>query len=330
MRRAHSIRVVACVLAVATTAGAQAPPSSPPSTASPRAAAGQPPAPLGKSLTGPAKEAYEAARLLAVNNDFAGAVTKFTQAYQIARDPRLLFDMAVCEKNLRHYARTQALLTQYLDDGDALLTPENRAAANGALDVIKGLVGAVRVTANEAGATVLLDGETIGTTPLAAAKPIDLGKHALTVRKEGFVAVDKAFETAGGAETSIDVTLKPEVHIAKLVVMVESAATVIVDGAVAGAGRYDGQLPPGPHEVRVTESGKIAYHTTIDLRDGETRTVQVTLENERRSIVPWVIGGAVVAVGAAVGGYFLFKPSDTTTPPPPGKLGSVSFASFVR
>jgi hypothetical protein len=115
------------------------------------------------------------------------------------------------------------------------------------------------------------------------------------------------------------------------VVTSDEEATVIVDSAVVGQGRFEGRLAPGAHEVRVTESGKTPYQSKVELRDGEMRTMQVTLESERQGpIWPWVVGGAVVAAGAAVGGYFVFRPQDRTEPVPPGTLGSVQFQAWRR
>jgi hypothetical protein len=70
--------------------------------------------------------------------------------------------------------------------------------------------------------------------------------------------------------------------------------------------------------VNVTESGKLPYKAQVDLRDGETRSLEVTLENERTGspVWPWIVGGVAVAAGAAIGGYFLLQPQDTTTPVP--------------
>jgi hypothetical protein len=87
----------------------------------------------------------------------------------------------------------------------------------------------------------------------------------------------------------------------------------------------------GPHEVEVTAPGKTAYKAGVDLHDRETRTLQVTLRPEGRGAVwPWVVGGAALAAGAAVGAYFLFKPSDQVAAPPTGDLGSIHLARVGR
>ena len=317
------LRSCPAVLAVAIVVAFAAPPASAQSTPSHGAS-------LSDALKGPAKDAYESGRLLAANHDFEGALTKFEQAYSLSNDPRLLYNMAICNKELRHYARMQSLLQKYSRE-EANLSPENRTAVDQALAAIKPLVANVQVTVNEAGAAVSVDGEAVGTTPLRDPLALDLGKHTLTVKKAGFETSEQTIATPGGGATSVAVTLAAQKHVAQLVVTAEEGATVFVDDKAAAQGRFEGPLEPGSHHVRVTEPGKVPYASDVDLRDGETRTVEVSLEsNEHHAplIWPWIVGGVVVAAGAAVGGYFLFKPSDTTGPAPSGKLGQVSFATF--
>ena len=83
--------------------------------------------------------------------------------------------------------------------------------------------------------------------------------------------------------------------------------------------------------MRVTEDGKIPYVAQVDLHAGETRTMQVSPTSEKKGmpVWPWVVGGVVVAAGAAVGGYFLFRPQDQTTPVPSGGAQSQGFVQFM-
>jgi hypothetical protein len=114
-------------------------------------------------------------------------------------------------------------------------------------------------------------------------------------------------------------------------VATDDAATVTVDGKIAGTGRYQARVASGRHSVHVTEPGRKPFDSDVDLRDGETRTLEVSLLEEKHGAIwPWIVGGVVVAGAAVVGGYFLFKPSDTTVPPPQGALGGVQFSSFGR
>jgi hypothetical protein len=309
-------RILLTILLVTPGALAQAP------TLAGNAAA---PAPLVESLHGGAKQAYEAARLLATNHDFAGALAEFGQAYTASNDPRLLFNMAICEKELHRYARMKSTLERFLREGGAAMTPETRATVDEALSAIRPLVASVQLTVSEAGATVSVDGDAVGTTPLAAPIMVELGKHQLSVKKAGFVTLEPTIETPGGSEAVLSLSMVADRHVAQLVVSAEPESTIVVDGKTASQGRFDGSVASGTHTITVTAPGKHTYKADLDLRDGETRSLQVTLEADGHasSVWPWIVGGAIVAAGAAAGGYFLFKPQDQTTPLPQGKLATV-------
>jgi hypothetical protein len=281
--------------------------------------------PLSESLSGPAKDAYKAAGILRNNQDPGGALTKYRQAYELSSDPRLLFDMAVCERDLRAYARMQDLLLRYEREAGPDMPPAQKAEIDAALAAIRLLVGTVRLAVSEAGAAVGVDGEPAGSTPLANPLVVDLGKHTLSVSKAGFDPAVRTIEIAGGNEIGVTIRLVATVHAARLLVVADADATVMVDRQVVARGRFDGAMPPGHHDVQVTAPGKKPYGASIDLHDGEARTLLVTLENLPRGVGlwPWIAGGAVLAGGAVVGGYFLLKPHDEPAPPPQGTLPPV-------
>jgi hypothetical protein len=274
---------------------------------------------LQESLSGAARDAYEAATVLFNNRDAARALAKYREAYELSKDSRLLFNMAVCERDLRAYAKMQELLVTYERDAGEGLLPEQKAQIEAALAAIRNLVGTVTLAVRESGATVLLDGEPVGTTPLANGLLVDLGQHKLVLSKEGFETDERSIEIAGGSEATLAIALTPRVLPARLSVSAGRDATVVVDGKDVASERFDGQLPPGTHNIRVTAPGKVTYRNEVSLRDGETQSLQVTLRDEPRGALwPWVIGGAVVAAGGAVAGYFLLRsPTDQRAPLPP-------------
>jgi hypothetical protein len=290
-------------------------------------AAGPVQVPLAQKLVGEAKEAFDSAQILSNNGDFAGALAKYQQAYDLSKDPRLLFNMAICARSQHAWARMQTLLRQYEHEAGRALSTEDRSEVDSALAAIRNLVGTVTLAVAVPGAVVTIDGDQVGVTPLAAPIVLDLGKHTLAVSKPGFDTATQTVVIAGGSETNVAVALVAQRHISQLRVRSDEHAKVSLDGAIVGEGSFEGPVGPGAHQLEVTEDGKVTYKTDLDLHEGETRTVQVTLEDENHGapIWPWVLGGAVVAAGAAVGGYFLFKPSDTVTPVPTGRFGSVTF-----
>lgn len=285
---------------------------------------------LAQSLEGDAKAAYDSARLLLDDGDSSGALAKFSRAYELSRDPRLLWNMAVCEKELRHYARTATLVGRYLAEGGSRIPAAQRQDALETQAALRAFYAQLTLRGVPDGATVLVDGSPIGTTPLETPLLLDLGSRRLRIERAGFEPFERTFQIAGGGELEVSVELKPanEAIAAPARLSIATAGTrdiVAVDGKVVGSQRWEGTLPAGEHVVRVAAASKKTYESHLQLLPGSTRTLQITLEDESRTspVWFWVAGGAVAVTGAVVGGYFLFKPADTPGSHPDGKLATV-------
>jgi hypothetical protein len=170
---------------------------------------------LAESLHGAAKDAYDAAKLLEMNGDFGGALVKFRDSYELSKDPRLLWNMAACEKNLRHYYRAKVLMTRYLRDVGTLATPERRRSGEEFLVALRPLVSSIEFHVNAAGASVMVDGEVVGTTPLREPVGMDLGSHRLQVQKEGYRLYQQVVDLSGGTSQVVEVSLVPVAKAAK-------------------------------------------------------------------------------------------------------------------
>jgi hypothetical protein len=168
-------------------------------------------------------------------------------------------------------------------------------------------------------------------TPLAPLV-LDLGEHTVEVRKPGFDPAVEKVQVAGGNEVSVSVALTAPRAVAHLVVAADTGATVTVDGQPGVGGRFDAQAVPGVHDVQVTEAGKVPYKAQIELHAGEMRRVEVTLKDEAHEapIWPWLAGSAVVLAGAAVGGYFLFRPQEQQPASVTGTFATVKLSSIGR
>jgi hypothetical protein len=296
---------------------APAPSSSAPAPPSSASAAPEAPLPLGQALQGEAKQAYESGRLLYSDGDFSGALLKFQQALELSGDPRLLWNMAVCEKNLRRYARVLHLVERYQKEGGALLTESDRSEAADLAIAVRSFVGTVHVQCAEPGAAVALDGEPVGSTPLQAPVTATMGARTVRFTKAGFVEHATTVQVPGGASVTVACKLDREVRDGRLVVLADPNQTIWIDAKAVGTGRWEGPLSSGGHNVRVTAPGKRAWQTDITLRDAERRELRVVLENEASGPSwMWFAGGAAVLAGAVVGGYFLLRPKDEPGPPP--------------
>ena len=256
-------------------AAASAPNTPPPSSP---AAAG--PRPLSEMLAGDAKADYDAGKLLIGDGDFVGAEVKFRSAYDRSNDPRLLWNVAACEKNQRHYAHTLTLLRQYLAEGGALLTDADRAEAKALIDTIEAFTVKLTIAVNEAGASITVDDESVGTSPLPGPVVVDIGARKIAVKKPGYGDFSETLPIGGSAEAHIDVALHAELHEGKLAVTTIAGGAISIDGQRVGAGHFEGKLASGGHTLRVEAKGMHPYQSEVTIADGENRSVDVPLERE--------------------------------------------------
>jgi LPXTG-motif cell wall-anchored protein len=279
---------------------------------------------LSDSLTGMAKAEYEAGKILYRDNDFANALVKFQHAHELGSDPRLLWNLAACEKNLRRYSRARALLQRFGMESDTRVTAEDRRAAADLEKVLAPFISALKVVVSEPGADVLVDDEKIGTSPLAGSAHIDVGKHIFRVRKPGFKEFAETRQVDGGSEVVVVASLEKEVHQGRLIIEAGPKDLISLDGKVVGQRRWEGPISSGGHELRVSAAGMTTHRSEVVVQDDKTRRIPIRLDplpkTGESNAWLWVAGGAVLVAGAVVGGVFLLKPSEV--PSVQGTLGT--------
>jgi hypothetical protein len=242
--------------------------------------------PLAQSLTGGAKADYDAAKVLASDGDFAGALIKFQSAYDQSKDPRLLYNVAFCEKNLRHYAKAIAALQRYLADGTGFLTDKDRKEADGLIQTFQPFTTNATFKVSEDGAQIFVDETPAGVSPLAAPVVLDIGERHIRVVKDGFRPFEKTLPVGGSAAVAVDVTLEKEVHEGHLVVDAPAGASIVLDGGPPSTGKLDATVPAGGHQLRVTAPGMRPFQSEVVIQDKETRSIQVALEPDAAAEIP--------------------------------------------
>jgi hypothetical protein len=280
------------------------------------------PVPLSESLTGMARAEYEAGRILFNDGDYQGARLKFEKSYGISQDARLWWNIAAAEKNLRNYAKVITALDKYLKDGGELLTEQDREEAKRLVETVSTFVATVELSVQPAGAIVSVDNVEVGTAPIAEPLRLDQGDRVFVVRKAGFLEHKETRRLGGGDNVKLVVSLKPEPTDGRVRILAGAGDSISIDGRVVGRSSWEGALPAGVHTLSVTSPKKRPYQSEIVVQVGQTSTARIALEAEveRRDGFwagpwPWVVGGAVLAAGAGVGAYFVFRPEDEAAPP---------------
>jgi hypothetical protein len=272
---------------------------------------------LAESLSGQAASDYDSGRILYDDQDYAGASLKFQRAYADSKDPRLLWNVAASEKNLRHYANVLRLLERYIAEAEGSIPHAQRREVDDVIQTVRLLISTLHLSVDQPEVAISVDGVVVGSSPLMEPLWVDLGRRELLLHKPGFQDQRIVQEFAGGSEVSLHVHMQAEEKDGRLNVFAARGQSIRIDGRIVGDGQWSGSLPEGDHMLRVSAEDMRPYQLEISVRAGQTRTLHVALEPEKggSSIWLWIgAGAAVVAGGLAVGGYFLLRPPHKVGP----------------
>lgn len=273
--------------------------------------------PLAELLSGAALDAYLKGRDLFDAGDVVTGHAKLSEAYELSKNPRLLWNMAACSKSSRRYARAIDELTRFLEDGREVITAEQAKRAEEVRATLYSLVAAATLQVTPANASVLLDGEPA--TRGAGPYHLELGKHEVRVELEGYKPEVRTLDVKQTKALTLEVTLHAE---APAVAAAPASATPAVTPAPAPAAAT-APVPAAPEADRTwayaalgvgvagaaagSAFGLLALGKKGDLDAFCTNGVcrpegQGTLDAANRwatlSTASWVVGGLALAGGA--------------------------------
>jgi len=132
------------------------------------------------------------------------------------------------------------------------------------------------------GAELYVDGKLVGKTPLASSLALVPGKHAVELRRPGYVTASQQVELAEDASGEISLepvmdkrALADEGVLFSLDIGASTNAELFVDQQHFGAYGGPVRLPGGPHRVRVEVAGYLPFERDVNL-DPSLNNVLVT------------------------------------------------------
>ncbi len=136
--------------------------------------------------------------------------------------------------------------------------------------------GWVSIRLSEEGAQVDLDGASLGVSPVPALVRVAVGSHVVHVAKGGFLPFDTRAEVKADATAVVDVTLTHEATQGHVVVQTSGEPLrVLVDGVDVGPTPWEGDVPPGSHEITGRSSTAVAVPQTVAVVAGTRLAVDL-------------------------------------------------------
>ena len=219
----------------------------------------------------------------------------------------------------------------------AAATPPPAGRAAGTLDL----------RSEPPGATAVMDGRLLGTTPLKL--QVDAGLHQVTLRKEGSADLTFATKVEPGKTVTEQRALVATAPVASAAPPPPAAASLVVYSDPPGASVYVDDEPlgatdantgrlaktglaPGDHRIRLSLAGRVDFTQESRLTAGGPTTIRATLA-AAASPAPGVSTfalGAIVVLGLVLGGVWLWRwrtaeeVEPTVALPPRGRRASAS------
>jgi hypothetical protein len=150
----------------------------------------------------------EGAGLLKGHQD-AGALAAFEDAYQIFPSPRIFFNIGLANVGLARNPQALRAFQRFLIEApDASVESVSRAKAQ--VQALLPKVAIVDVISPRPGLEIVVDGESMGRSPLTAPLYLDPGQHRLLAKaNETAPPSVKTFEVAGGTRIRVAVPVSP-------------------------------------------------------------------------------------------------------------------------
>lgn len=273
-----------------------------------------------ETLRDDAREQFDQATRLYQAAEITAARDAFLAVYAQSGDPRVLYNVAVCDKALGRYARAIGTLRSSLSPARAEPLPADYVVrAKDSIAALSRYVAFATLRASVDDAAFAIDGETVLLRDIPAA--LEPGQHTISATKEGYDKATTTVQVKAGDAIDVLLTLvkSPQpsaATIARLRVTTDHLGDAITvdDNRAVTSGR-DIELPAGEHRVVVARPDGSSKTMDIVLRPNETRDLRIGFGDERKSssagVSPWwfVLGGSVLAAGAAVGVFFATRPT---------------------
>jgi hypothetical protein len=159
------------------------------------------------------------------------ALPLFQKAYDLDRSARTAAQLGLCEATLGYWLSAEQHLEEALS---ATMNPwlaKHEAKLRETLVAVRGSIGEVEVRGSPAGAEVLVNGQVVGTLPLAKPIRVSDGAVQVTLRKAGYKEGSARTRAQGGKRVVVSLDLEavpaPTVAAAQAV---EPASTAGADG----------------------------------------------------------------------------------------------------
>ncbi len=232
----------------------------------PAVALGQtPPTTASPAATAEARDRYQRGIELFDERNYAAAMVEFQRAYELTRNPAVLFNISATHELSGHFVEALDAMHAYERDAPAETVRGRRAEIDAALARLRRRVGTVVVRFEAPGLEVRVDGLVRATSEARTGLRVAAGRHRVSLTAPHFQPREEEFDIAGGTTLTLSEPLIPEAAFMAVDCNVPGAE-IVVDGRVVGVTHTSSPIPvpEGTHHVTVRRPGFTPYETDVN------------------------------------------------------------------
>ena len=234
---------------------------------------------------------------------YEDALASYERATEIEAHPILLFNRARALQALQRYPAALEHFEAFRQEA----SPELLARA-GELDALiarlRQQVSTLEVVCSVKGATVLIRGKKVGTTPLEDALRLNAGPASISVTADGYYPYKRDLTLPGAGSKRIEVRLVAKRTEGRLTVRSPVVGAVVyIDGKRLGSVPAEAALEKGRHRIRVEHPNYRRAETTVEITKGDAKQIDIALEKNPGVLKKWWFwtgAGVVLAGGVGV------------------------------
>jgi hypothetical protein len=148
----------------------------------------------------------------------------------------------------------------------------------------KGELAHIRLKTPIPGATIILDGQPVGRTPIDVSLSVEAGPHELALQRTGYRTDSLRRLLTEGQTWDAEMTLEEEksesnLQTGELELVGQAPGTAVsVNGKTHHLYSNRIRLPPGPHQIELTHSGFLPYRAEVEIESGKVRHMRIEME----------------------------------------------------
>jgi hypothetical protein len=144
-----------------------------------------------------AKESYE------------DALEYFSKSYEQYPKVKVLYNIGMCQRAVYDFKGAVETFKRYLEEGKKKINRKKRKQVEDLVIEMESSLAQMTILTNENGASILVDGEEVGASPIQSIMTINPGSHVVEAKKEGFMTAKEQIVLSSGDHEVVSLTLVP-------------------------------------------------------------------------------------------------------------------------